>query len=100
MSHAILRTIAPHGHLHTFDFHSQRVEIVKKEFIQHGFGELVTVKHRDVCADGFELTNVADAVFLDLPSPWDAIPHAKHAIKKSGTYLFRFAVRNINLIGN
>ena len=38
---------------------------------------------RDVCADGFELEDEADAVFLDLPHPWDAVPHAKRALKKS-----------------
>ena len=43
-------------------------------------GDLVTVKQRDVCQNGFDLENVADAVFLDLPHPWDAIPHAKRGL--------------------
>lgn len=84
VSHAFLRTIAPNGHLHTFDFHEQRVEKVTEEFKKHGLGDLVTAKHRDVCKDGFGLENVADAVFLDLPSPWTAIPHAKKALKFGG----------------
>ena len=45
----------------------------------------MTVRQKDVCANGFELEHVADAVFLDLPSPWEALPHAKKALKKSGT---------------
>lgn len=75
----------PKGHLHTFDFHQQRVEIVRKEFKDHGLTEYVTVRHGDVCKEGFAgLQNVADAVFLDLPSPWTAVPHAAAALKKSG----------------
>ena len=35
----------------------------------------MTVKQRDACKDGFELDKIADAVFLDLPHPWDAISH-------------------------
>ena len=37
LSHSILRTIAPDGHLHTFDFHQERVDIAKKEFQNHGW---------------------------------------------------------------
>ncbi len=84
LSHAILRTIAPSGHLHTFDFHEGRVDVARREFEDHGFGDLVTVTSRDVCAKGFDLQGVADAVFLDLPAPWEAIPHAKAALRKQG----------------
>jgi tRNA (adenine57-N1/adenine58-N1)-methyltransferase len=82
LSHAILRTIAPTGHLHTFDFHELRVNKARDEFISHGFTELVTVSQRDVCSDGFGTDSAAaDAVFLDLPSPWLAIPFASKALK-------------------
>ena len=88
LSHAILRAVKPKGHLHTFDFHQQRVEIVRKEFEDHGLGQYVTVKQRDVCKEGFDLENVATAVFLDLPSPWLAVPHAARALLKSGDTFF------------
>ena len=55
--------------------------MARKEFEKHKLGDLVTVKQRDVCQNGFDLENVADAVFLDLPHPWDAIPHAKRGLK-------------------
>lgn len=81
MSHAILRTIAPDGHLFTFDFHEQRVAKAHAEFIAHGFQGLVTISHRDVCKDGFGIDDATvDAVFLDLPSPWLAIPFAAKAL--------------------
>jgi hypothetical protein len=38
---------------------------------------------RDVCEEGFDLIDAADAVFLDLPHPWKVVPHAKIALKVS-----------------
>lgn len=76
----MLRTIAPSGHLYTFDFHALRVETATDEFRRHGLADLVTVMHRDVCKEGFGLDTIADAVFLDLPSPWEALPFAKDVL--------------------
>jgi tRNA (adenine57-N1/adenine58-N1)-methyltransferase len=50
--------------------------------------DYVTVHNRDVCGEGFGLEDVADAVFLDLPSPWNAIESAKAAIKNEGELYF------------
>lgn len=49
-----------------------------------GISEYVTVTHRDVCQDGFQLNHIADAVFLDLPKPWEVIGSAKQALKLTG----------------
>ena len=84
LSHALLRAITPGGHLHTFDFHELRVQKADQEFREHGFASNVTVSQRDVLADGFDLDAIADAVFLDLPAPWDAVKHAKKTFKKLG----------------
>ena len=84
LSHALARAVAPTGHLHTFEFHEQRTAQAKEEFKEHGLDHLVTIKQRDVCTNGFDLEHIADAVFLDLPSPWEALPHAKRALKKTG----------------
>ena len=40
------------------------------------------MRQRDVCQDGFELEKIANAAFLDLPHPWEAIPHAKKSLKQ------------------
>eukprot|EP00047_Mylnosiga_fluctuans_P013822 m.33517 g.33517 ORF g.33517 m.33517 type:complete len:341 (+) comp5123_c0_seq2:28-1050(+) len=82
LSHAIARTIAPTGHLHTFEFHQLRADTARKEFIAHGLGDLITVTHADACSPtGFGLSKVADGVFLDLPQPWLALPTATAAMK-------------------
>lgn len=55
-------------------------------FVTVILGQYVTVDHRDVCATGFgdNLNGKADAVFLDLPHPWLAVPHAIKSLKKTG----------------
>ncbi|CAG8441909.1 3286_t:CDS:2 [Rhizophagus irregularis] len=82
-SHSLARTIAPNGHLYTFEFHEERAKAVKKEFEEHGLSDLITVECRDVCKDGFGITNIVHAVFLDLPAPWEAISAAKEAFKQN-----------------
>jgi len=61
LSHSIARAIYPSGHLHTFDFHEARAAQAKQEFLNHGLAEIITVKSRDVCENGFGLNNTADA---------------------------------------
>ncbi|ESK82971.1 trna methyltransferase complex subunit cpd1 [Moniliophthora roreri MCA 2997] len=81
-SHHLLHTIGSSGHLHTYEFHETRVGKAKEEFQRHGFdSSRVTLTHRNVCKDGFTIEGIADSVFLDLPAPWDAIPHAKKALR-------------------
>mmetsp|Transcript_17354 Transcript_17354/g.32891 ORF Transcript_17354/g.32891 Transcript_17354/m.32891 type:complete len:500 (+) Transcript_17354:73-1572(+) len=119
MSHCIMRAIAPHGKLHTFEFNQVRAKTARDEFQRNGVGHLVQVHWRDVCgkptvvaateteaetaactgsdsndkvdeelvfgSGGFDIgPAAADAIFLDLPEPWLAIPHAAHSIKPNG----------------
>ncbi|KAK4336675.1 hypothetical protein RND71_043977 [Anisodus tanguticus] len=81
LSHSIIRTVFPTGHLYTFDFHEERVKLANEEFKEHKLDPYVTCKQKDVCKDGFDLENCVDAVFLDLPRPWEAIPFAYDALK-------------------
>ena len=51
------------------------------DFAAHGIDSIVTAQHRDVCAEGFNVES-ADCVFLDLPSPWHAIPHLPRVLTR------------------
>ncbi|KAF9262940.1 tRNA methyltransferase complex GCD14 subunit [Marasmius fiardii PR-910] len=85
-SHAVMRTVGPTGHLWSYEFHEARQTKAREEFIRHGFlPSRVTLTHRNVCKDGFTVEDTADALFLDLPAPWEAIEHAKKALKKDRT---------------
>ncbi|TFK87492.1 tRNA methyltransferase complex GCD14 subunit [Polyporus arcularius HHB13444] len=81
-SHSVARTVGPTGHLWSYEFHEARASKAREEFTRHGMDDIVTLTHRNVCKDGFTVTDTVDAVFLDLPAPWDAIGHAKNALRK------------------
>ena len=90
MSHFILRTIAPQGRLHTFEFNQMRADTARSEFEKNKVDHLVTVHHRDVCnkdglGGGFMMGGQkAHAIFLDLPEPWLAVPSAAFTLKCGG----------------
>ncbi|KAI9869878.1 MAG: tRNA (adenine-N(1)-)-methyltransferase catalytic subunit trm61, partial [Pleopsidium flavum] len=82
------------GKVWSYEFHEQRVDKLKTEIREHGLDGIVQVEYRDVCQDGFLLSQKeqysngdapggpaaaiepqADAIFLDLPAPWLALRH-------------------------
>jgi len=88
LSHSLMRSIAPKGMLHTYEFNEVRAETARKEFASNGLGHLSKVYHRDVCGKhglgGFDRPQASvDAIILDLPEPWLAVPHAAYCIKRN-----------------
>jgi len=67
------------GAVYSFEYHEPRARQLEAEISDHGLSPLVTVTHRDVYNDGFNLDDSsapdADAIFLDLPAPWHALKH-------------------------
>jgi len=84
-SHSVARTIGSSGHLWSYEFHEARATKAREEFARHGMADVVTLTHRNACKDGFTVTDCVDSVFLDLPAPWDAVEHAKKALRKDRT---------------
>lgn len=80
-SHSLFRTVGASGKVYTYEFHEKRCETARLEFKDHGLmtegnDSIVVLTHRNVCVNGFGLDDTlfkADAVFLDLPAPWEAI---------------------------
>ncbi|CAF3865664.1 unnamed protein product [Rotaria magnacalcarata] len=55
LSHSIIRSLRPNGHLYTFEFHELRSTLARNEFEEHGLSQFVTAQHRDVLStNGFE----------------------------------------------
>ena len=79
--------LQPKGKLYTYEFNESRAEKAKVEFERLGLEKTAKVTHRDVLTYGFEIEGIvieADAVFLDLPNPQLAIPHARKVLKHYG----------------
>lgn len=90
LSCSFATTVQPTGHLYTYEFNQDRFMKVQDEFKTLGFNN-ITVVWRDTCAFGFKpregdnfVLPSIDAVFLDLPKPWEAIPHANEVLKRGG----------------
>ena len=84
MTHSLAKAIGPRGQVHTFEFHPQRAEQARKEFEEHGLS-WVQVYHRDVCGNGFPEGLNADAVFLDLPEPWEGVLVLERSVRRDRT---------------
>lgn len=91
-THSFARTVSADGRIFTFEFHEPRFITARKELEEHGLLETnCLITHRDVCNDGFDIKDLpnkfikngglcCDSVFLDLPSPWTAIPNLSPVI--------------------
>lgn len=66
------------GKVYSFEFHPQRFKQMKHEISEHGLDGIVQITHRNVYENGFNVDGKspkANAVFLDLPAPWEALHH-------------------------
>lgn len=90
LTYSICNVIQSNGHLFTFEFNKDRYENALTVFKKLK-KDNVTVLLRDSCGEGFlpksedsyKLGKI-DAVFLDLPRPWEAILHAKKVLRSGG----------------
>lgn len=58
----------------------------REDFERNGLSTLVTTHKLDIQGEGFpaEFQNKCDAVFLDLPQPWLAVPSVSSSLRWGG----------------
>ena len=80
---SLARAVAPHGRVATFEFHEERARLATADFARNGIDHIVELEVRDTQGDGFpeRFVGKADAVFLDIPSPWMAVKSAAACLK-------------------
>jgi tRNA (adenine57-N1/adenine58-N1)-methyltransferase len=74
--------VGKNGHVISYDNRQDFIEHAKENLIKTQLLDRVTIKQKDV-TEGIEEKNL-DAIILDIPNPWDAIPHAWNALGPGG----------------
>ncbi len=82
---ALAHSVAPDGIVYSYDNREEFIELARKNLEKANLSKFVVFQKRDI-SEGFYVEGV-DAVFLDLPEPWEAVPHAVKALKNSGILL-------------
>ena len=74
--------VGKNGHVISYDNREDFIEHAKENLTKTQLLDRVTIKHADVTKE-IQERNV-DAIILDIPNPWDAIPHAWNALIPGG----------------
>ena len=84
------------GHLYTFEFNQERACKLHENFKRLNLDHKISITHRDVVQNGFvldreklikEYHSKCDSIFIDLPSPWLIIQHAKKVLTSNGSFV-------------
>jgi len=75
--------VRPSGVVYTYDVKREYIEAAMENLRMAGLDRWVVAAVRDVASEGFDVDGL-DAVFLDMPNPWDAVPHAYKALRSGG----------------
>jgi len=72
------------GHVFSFEQREEMQNLAKKNLARIGLSDRVSFISKNI-QEGFEVENI-DAVFLDLPNPFDFLPQVKQALKPGGYF--------------
>jgi tRNA (adenine57-N1/adenine58-N1)-methyltransferase len=81
---ALAFSVGSEGHVYSYDSRPEMQQLAQKNLERVGLTEQVTFKTRDII-EGFDETNI-DALFLDVPNPYDYIVQVRRALKLGGFF--------------
>jgi tRNA (adenine57-N1/adenine58-N1)-methyltransferase len=84
MTTVLAQAVGAEGHIYSYDVREDMQNLARKNLDRVGLGDRVTFKLRDI-AEGFDEVDV-DALFLDVPNPWDYMAQARRALKGGGFF--------------
>ncbi len=77
---ALAKFVAPDGRVYSYDRRDDFIINARKNVERVGYAANVEFTCADVAQDGFREHGV-DAIFIDVPEPWDIVPKAFEALK-------------------
>ncbi len=85
---SLARAVYPSGRVHSFEYHDERAAAGAQDLETLGLSSVASVTHANVVEQGFPgvADSSADAMFLDLPAPWDAIHHARKVLRTGARF--------------
>ena len=78
------QAVSPTGRVYSYEARAEMQELARANLDQLGLAEFVEFKLRDI-ADGFDEHGV-DALFLDVPNPWDYLAQSHQALGGAGFF--------------
>jgi len=84
LTQVIAAVVGNSGHLYSYEIRDEMQKLAKKNLSRIGFEDRVTFINKDI-EDGFEQENI-NAIFLDLPNPYDYINQVKAALMPGGFF--------------
>jgi tRNA (adenine57-N1/adenine58-N1)-methyltransferase len=84
LASAFASVVMPTGRVISYDVREDMQSLARRNLAHLGLDEFVTLKRRDI-AEGFDETE-ADALFLDVPTPWHYLEQAHAALRGSGFF--------------
>jgi len=76
--------VRPDGRVYSYEVRPEFLEVAEANLRRAGLLDLVELKLADI-TEGIEERDV-DAVVLDIASPWEAVPHAREALRPGGSF--------------
>ena len=80
---ALAYAVGPSGRVLSYDRREDFLEAARANVRRAGLADRVDFRHRNVVADGFDVTDLA-SVMLDLPEPWGVLASARAALAPGG----------------
>jgi len=84
MTTVLAQAVGAEGHIYSYDVRADMQNLARRNLEKVGLAGRVTLKQRDI-AEGFDEVD-ADALFLDVPNPWDYVAQARRALKGGGFF--------------
>jgi len=81
---ALAQSVMPTGHVYSYEVRPDVLALARKNLEGLGLDPYVDLKQRDI-EEGFDETD-ADALFLDVRTPWQYLAQARQALKGGGFF--------------